>query len=148
MMKFKEFLAESFDDLKDVNKTLDRLPKQHRDFVKDFKFIFQSGNNIKGDAKHVGLVDVEKKIITISGPYFYSREWVILHELAHLVWKNCLTSNLRKKWTKIATNTKVKLEKDVEELFCFAYSQYYAEDKPNKYHKHAQWRQFIKKAFD
>jgi Zn-dependent peptidase ImmA (M78 family) len=142
-MEFKQFLAEETKNLSDINKTLKKLPNEHRKLLKGFKFKFQGDNTIKNDDKHVGIIDTEKKTVTISAPYFYPREWVMLHELGHLVWKLFVNKALRKKWSNIVKNTKNKMKDGEEELFCMAYAGTYAKHKI-EIHNHPEWESFVK----
>jgi hypothetical protein len=140
-MNFKEFLIES--NLSDVHKTLRKLPNSHSELVKGYKFQFDSNNTLKNDNKHVGVIDGEKKTITIAAPWNYGREYTLLHEIAHLVWKKFISSELRKKWAKIVAQTKDKLKDTDEELFSMAYANFYANNKI-EIHTHPTWEQFVK----
>ena len=143
-MEFKFFLIESeANDLKDVKETLAKLPKKHSDLVKDFTFKFQASNTLNKDNKHIGVIDLKKKEITIAAPWNYGREYTILHELAHLIWQQFVDKKMRAKWTEIVKNTKDKMKDVPEELFCMAYANYYAQNQI-VIHTHPEWEKFIK----
>jgi hypothetical protein len=140
-MEFKQFIESQESD---IEATLAKIPKKHKALVKGYKFKFQDGNTLKGDDGHVGVTDKDKKTITICAPYFYGRENVILHEIAHQIWEK-LSEKQHKKWAKIAKSTNMKKQdrQNPEELFCMAYSNEYAK------HKHVvfdypEWSKFIK----
>lgn len=86
-MNFKNFimLMEGYDQ--DLKKTLAKIPQQHRDLLRGYHFKFQTGSELKGDNKSIGLVDKKQKTITISAPWNYGREYTVLHEIGHLVWE-------------------------------------------------------------
>ena len=131
--------------IRDSKKTLKKLPKSHQGLVKGYKFVFQPGNGLKGDSEHVGLIDEEKKTITVAAPWYYGREYTFLHEVAHLVWKYLVDKNLRHKWGETVKNTKDERQhQGEEELFCMAYANYYAKNKI-VIHTHDAWEKFIKK---
>jgi len=144
-MNFKVFLTESEKkkNLEDVNKTLKKLPKKYRDLFKGFKFKFEADNTLNGDNEHVGLIDTEKKTITIAAPWNYGREFTLLHEIAHLVWGHFLEDDLKKKWNHMAKNTKNKVNDGLEELFCMAFANSFAKNKIG-IHTHPKWEKFIK----
>jgi len=145
VMNFKVFFIESEKrkNLDDVNKTLKKLPKKYRDLFKGFKFKFEADNTLNGDDEHVGLIDTEKKTITIAAPWNYGREFTLLHEIAHLVWANFLEDDLKKKWNNIAKNTKNKMNDGLEELFCMAFANSFSKNKIG-IHSHPKWEKFIK----
>lgn len=145
VMNFKNFLTESEKgkNLEDVNKTLKKLPKKYRDLFKGFKFKFEADNTLNGDNKHVGLIDTEKKTITIAAPWNYGREFTLLHEIGHLVWGRFLEDDLKKKWNTIVKNTKNKMNDGFEELFCMAFANSLAKNKIG-IHSHPKWEKFIK----
>lgn len=140
-MNFKEFLIES--DQTDVKKTLGKLPRKHRDLFNGYKFVFQGGNGLKGDPEHVGFIDEKKKIVTIAAPYNYGREFTILHEVGHAVWKYFVDEEMKKQWSEIVKRTKNKQNQGIEELFCMAYANTYAKNKI-VIHDHPEWDKFIK----
>ena len=144
-MTFKLFITEGEKNMKDASATLSSIPKKHAALVKGYKFCFQPDNTLKGDDKHVGIIDDEKKTITIAAPWNYSREWVLLHELAHILWKN-LAEEKKTEWIAICNATALsKDEKDVpEELFCHSYASVYCGNKSKRF-DHPKWKNFIKK---
>jgi|TARA_Y100000034_G_C6771931_1_gene344397 Zn-dependent peptidase ImmA (M78 family) len=144
-MNFKVFFTESEKkkNLEDVNKTLKKLPKKYRNLFKGFKFKFEADNTLNGDDKHVGLIDTEKKTITIAAPWNYGREFTLLHEIGHLVWAHLLEDDLKKKWNNIAKNTKNKMNDGLEELFCMAFANSFVKNKIG-IHTHPKWENFIK----
>lgn len=138
-MKFKEFISKS--DRHDVNNVLQKLPKKHYNLIKDYKISFESGSTLKKDKKHIGFIDEEKKLIKIAAPWYYSREFTLLHEVAHSVWKYELSNKNKKEWKEIVKLSKDKqksnitkeasksLDQQEEEIFCMAYANYYSKHK-------------------
>jgi hypothetical protein len=73
-MSFKQYLIKSEDSYKEeIQKTLNKLPKNHAALIKGFKIDFGKENTLKNDPEHVGLVDLAKKKITIASPWNYGR---------------------------------------------------------------------------
>jgi hypothetical protein len=144
-LNFRQFLIETSQTEKDIHETLRKLPKSHQKLIHGYKFNFQPGNTLKGDNSHVGVIDGSKKSVIISSPWNFPREWVFLHELAHLIWMD-LSKEKRKEWEEICRQTKLKKgEKDIpEELFCHSYSSTYCTNKVTKYN-YPKWENFIKK---
>lgn len=143
-MDFKTFfnLLESYDD--DLKKTLGKIPKSHKALADQFKFVFQPGNELKGDGEHIGIIDKDKKTITVAAPWNYGREYTVLHEIGHLVWEVLMDEDLKKQWAGIYKNTKDKQKnQNEEELFCMAYANHYANHKV-VVHTHDTWEKFIK----
>lgn len=143
-MEFKQFITESEKSLDDIKDTLKKLPKSHKKLLDGFTYEFQPGNTMKGDNGHVGMIDGEKKKITLAAPHFYSREFTFLHELGHMVWVALLTPEQKKEWAKISKeNPNTKKEND-EENFCMAYACHYSKHHLTTYHLKS-WMNFIKK---
>ena len=131
---------------KDIKKTLNKLPKSHKDLVRGFEINYTNGNTIEGDKKHIGTI--HKRKIVVAAPWNYGREFTTLHEIAHMVWEYKVDSSMRKEWNKIAKDSMEK-NKDLRdenplELFCMAYAQHYAKNKFTKF-EHQKWHEFIKK---
>ncbi len=141
-MSFKKFLAKDTQYNNELNTTLGKIPKAHRTLLKGYKFKFEGGNTLDGN--HVGSIDEEKKEIIIGSPWNYGREYAVLHEIGHIVWKYLLTSDLEKEWTHIVNSTKEKQDQNAEELFCMAYATTYAKNKVS-IHDHSKWDKFVKK---
>jgi hypothetical protein len=110
--------------------------------IKDYKFKFQSGNGLDGDPDHIGSIDEKNKKITIASPWNYGREYALLHEIGHLIWKYLVSEKSKDKWSKIVKNTKNKQNQGIEELFCMAYANTYAKNKI-EIHNHTKWEKFI-----
>lgn len=142
---FKQFIAEVEANAEqgDVKKTLSKLPKAHYALVKDYKIVFQKGNALQGDHGNIGEIDEEKKKITIAAPWHYGREYTLLHEVGHLVWKYLVDKNKKKEWMQIVKNTESKQNQGGEELYCMAYADFYAKHKV-VVHNHPEWEKFIK----
>lgn len=144
-MNFTTFLniTENYD--KDLKITLNKIPASHRKIISPFKFIFQPGNELNGDGNHIGVIDNEKKTITVAAPWRYGREYTVLHEIGHLIYSLLLTDELKKKWAKISKDTpmKAKDRQGAEELFCMAYASYYVANKIDKFVHHT-WEKFVK----
>ena len=139
-MTFKIFLEN--EEQNDIKKTISKLPNKFADLVKGYKFQFQSGNTMKGDNGHVGEVDDKKKTIIIASPWNYGREYTLLHEIAHLVWKK-VSNDKRKEWSKIVKATKDRQDQPEEELFAMAFANTYAKNKI-VIHTHDTWDKFVK----
>ena len=140
MISFKNFiLNESLqEEKKDITNTLKKIPKNHSKLFKNYKFVFQGGNTLKGDQKHVAYIKTKTKEICVAAPWNYSREFTILHEIGHKVWEH-LNKDEKKEWVKITKNNK-----DYEELFSMAYANHFVKHKvPN--HTKKEWDDFIHK---
>lgn len=150
-LDFKSFLAESHKKfLNDVKKTIIKIPARHRALIKDYTFEKQDGNTLKGDGEHVGIIDEKKKKITVAAPWNYGREFTILHEFAHAVWKYLVGRKLREDWSvlvkKVKENKENKkdLDQNDEEIFCMIYAQFYSNNKIVKF-DHPELLNFIEK---
>jgi hypothetical protein len=142
-MNFTKFLIES--DLNDIKNTLSKVPAKHAALLKGYKFIFEKGNCLRGDSEHIGCIDEKKKTVTIAAPWNYGREFTLLHELAHAVWKYFVNEDQQKEWSKIVkkTNLAKKDTQNIEELMCHAYANFYCKNNINKYY-YTSWEKFIK----
>lgn len=144
MENFRSFLetVEEFED--DIEKTLAKLPKSHRNLVKGYHWRFQNSNTLNGDQKHVGLLDSGSKTITIAAPWYHSRELTVLHEVAHLVWEQLISDEQKNHWKQIVKNTKMKKQdrQNPEELFCMSYGAFYTKHTPMTF-AHKEWMEFI-----
>lgn len=136
-INFKLFLTEASKKfMTDLEETLNKIPKNHKKLVRNYKFETEKENTLAGDNQHVGCIDEKNKKIKIAAPWNYGREFTILHEIGHAVWKYLVTNEQKKKWTKIsnqAKKTNKKLEKDNEEVFCMIYAQFYTQNKLEKF---------------
>lgn len=143
MKGFKLFL-EASEEEKNLKATLKKLPKNHAALIKGYRFKFVSGNTLDGDDEHVGLIDPERKLIILAGPWFHAREFTFIHELAHKVWEFILTPEMKKSWSKLLKSTKTdKMPKqNDEENFCHAYANYHSKHR-NANFSNAQWDKFI-----
>jgi hypothetical protein len=145
-MKFLEYLEKRNSYETDIKSTLNKIPKSHYDLVKDYKIIFQSSNTLKNDDDHIGLIDEKNKTITIASPWNYGKEFTLLHEIAHAVWKYALSKQKKQEWSKLFKEAKYKNKKDLsqneEEIFCMTYAQYYAKNKMKKF-DHESLLEFI-----
>ena len=115
---FKAFLKN--DENNKLKALLEKLPVSHRNLLKKINIEFQNGHTIKGSKKFVGSAD--NKEFKIAAPWFYAREFVVLHEIGHLVWDKILTDEQKIEWGKICKNKS-------EESFCHAYANFYAKHK-------------------
>jgi len=143
-MNFKTFLIEN-EEQDDVRKTIKKLPKSHQKLLKGYKFRFQPKNTLKGDHDHVGENNEKTKIITICAPWNYGREFILLHEIGHLIWDNLMSNDQQKKWKQIYKKTKMikKDRQSAEEIWCHAYAASYVERPPMAYYK-PEWVKIIK----
>lgn len=140
-MNFKYFL-ENQKNNEDVSDTIKKLPKSHQKLVKGYKFVFEPNNTLKNDKKHIGYIDEEEKTIKIASPWNYGREYTLLHEIAHIIWKYILDNENKKEWKKLCKDKK-HLEENYEEIFCMIYAQLYAENKIKKF-DHQKLLDFVK----
>jgi hypothetical protein len=143
MENFKKFL-EASEEKQNIMDMLSKLPKRHRQLIKGYRFKFEPGNTLKGDDDHVGLIDQDRKTITVAAPWNYGREFTLLHEVAHMVWEVFLTPAMKMMWKKIVASTKHKQNQNPEELFCMAYANHYAKHKV-EIHNHPEWDEFIQR---
>ena len=136
-MKFQEYvLIRESKENEDVKKTLGKIPKVHRETIKDYEIVFQGSNGLKGDSKHIGFIDEKNKKIAIAAPWNHSREYTLLHEVGHAVWKYLVSDENKKEWKRLVSKNKRKdkhLNQNAEETFCMIYAQYYAKNKLKKY---------------
>jgi hypothetical protein len=148
-MKFTDYLEskEIASQKEDIKQTFAKIPKKHANLVKDYKIIFQKSNCLKGDDKHIGLIDEKNKTITIAAPWNYGREYTLLHEIGHAVWKYLVSEEAKKEWERLVSKVK-KTTKDLnqnnEEIFCMLYAQNYAKNKLIKF-DHDELKKFVSK---
>lgn len=142
MAEFKHFMESNDSDAK---ASLRKLPSSHRALVRGFPIKFVSTGTIPGDKNHIGKVqDKPSKSITVAAPWFYPREFALLHEIGHLVYAKWVKGTpLEKKWNKIAGSTKGRVKDNFEELFCHAYASFYSHNQITK-HDHKNWDSFIR----
>lgn len=140
-MNFKKWLIT--ENKNDIKKTLGKIPRKHYSLIKKYKIKLEPDNTLKNDKDHIGFIDEKNKKIKVAAPWHYGREFTLLHEIAHSVWKYLVSSKNKKKWKKIVKNTKNKQKQNDEELFCMAYANYYAKNKI-EIHNHEKWNEFIK----
>ena len=148
-LNFKLFIEHNTEFQKNVKEMLKNIPKSHAKLVKDYDVICQKDNVLTNDKENVGEIDEKNKKIKISSPWNYSRCFVFLHEVAHAVYKYKMNASLKNKWKKLVEkvkkdNKKHNLEKDVEEVFCMIYAQFYCKNKMEKY-AYPELENFIKK---
>ena len=147
MQRFRQFINESVSHMEDhdLQKTLHKIPKAHRELLGGYKFLTQGGNTLKNDSQHIGSNDMAKKCIVIAAPYNYGREFALLHEIGHLVWAKYVLpyAEKKKQWSAIVKKTKNKLHQNNEELFSHAYANTYAKNQI-VIHDHPEWDKFVK----
>ena len=137
-------MAEATEEEKNIQTTLSRVPQDHADLIKGYKYRWQAGNTLKGDEGHIGIINPNNKTITIAAPWNYGREYTLLHELAHKVWEYFVPRKMKLFWKKIVNQTKHKMQQNAEELFCMAYANHFAKNKI-LIHTHKDWDAFIEK---
>lgn len=146
-MEFRQYLREATEQEKDVRKTLGRIPKAHAALLKGYRFEFQPSNCLKGDDGHIGLIDEKNKKITIAAPWNYGREYTLLHEVGHAVWKYVVDEKGKEEWKKLLGPVRRRNKRDLdqgdEEIFCMTYAQAYAKNKMEKY-DHDELVRFVK----
>jgi hypothetical protein len=122
---------------KDVDHTLSKVPKKHRDLVAGYSIKFQPSNTLRNDKGHIGFIDEEKKKIVVAAPWNFGREYTLLHEVGHAVWKYLMDKQKKKEWSELLKKEKSKdgegLDQGDEESFCMIYAQNYAKNKLKKY---------------
>ena len=143
MHGFRLYLEADEEAMSDLKKTLSKLPKSHRDLVKDFDWAFEPGDTLKDFPGHIGRMDPEKKRITVAAPWNYGREYAILHEIGHLVWAAYVDDSRKQEWERIVRATGRKQRQNPEELFAMAYATTYAKNKV-LIHAHKTWDQFVR----
>ena len=147
-MDFRRYLHEGREAEKDIKKTLSKVPKAHSRLVDGYSFSFQPSNTLKGDDGHIGFIDEKNKKITIASPWNYGREYTLLHEIGHAVWKYIMSSKDKSKWKEIIDPIKKANKKELnqndEEIFCMTYAQVYANNKITKF-DHESLINFVKK---
>ena len=117
-------------DIKDI---LKKLPKSHAKLISGFELTLEPNNGLKGDKKHVGFI--HKKKIHVAAPWNFSRCHVFCHEVAHMVWQELMTPELKKEWKSVCKKMNVPkdIETDPEELFAHAYACHYCTHKAHTY---------------
>lgn len=155
MIRFKEFFQQHdnmIEEKGDIKKTLAKLPPSHQSLVQGFKWKFHGGNTLNGDAKHVGYMDDNSKEIAVAAPWNFSREFAILHEIAHKVYEK-LPNEIKHQWASLVHNNaqtqmqdnpqaKDSLKQEPEEIFCHSYANYYSKHK-NATYNNPEWMKFI-----
>jgi hypothetical protein len=141
MLTFKKYMESEEDD--NIKDTLDKLPQNHSDLVRGYRFTLKGGNTLPGDDDHIGYMDDHKKHIAVAAPWNYGREFTVLHEIGHRVWEKLIPDELKHKWKEVVARTKNKQKQSAEELFCMAYANYYAQHKM-VIHDHPEWNKFIR----
>ena len=144
MGHFKEYMESNEGD---ARASIRSLPKSHRALVRGFSLDFHPSGTLKGDDSHIGKVEdmPGKNKITLASPWFYPREFALLHEIGHLVWaKYVKGTKLEKQWNAICGRTKGKVKQNNEEVFCHSYANTYSHNKVVK-HDHGNLESFIRK---
>ena len=134
MKSFRLFFekAES-EEKKNVNATLEKIPKKHASLVKGFSLKFTPNNTLNGDKNHIGYI--YKNDIEVAAPYNYGREFTLLHEIAHMIWEKLLSKENKKEWTELYQKYKKELKQNAEEIFCMVYANTYVKHKLKTYDK-------------
>lgn len=141
MQNFRAFL-EASDSGADFQKSLSRLPKSYRKLVDGWEFKSDPESDLSKYPGKIGLLDPQKRCITIANPWSYPGEFAFLHEIGHLVWEKFVDKSLRREWKGIVKSTKQKVRQNAEELFCSAFANYYCKQRM-EIHSHAAWDAFI-----
>lgn len=129
-------------------KSFSRVPKKHRNLIHNFEIEFINSTTL--DKKNVGLKCGKK--IKIASPWHYSKEFVVLHEIGHVVWES-LSKKIKNKWKKLLektiedqktkSNSKSALNQSSEELFCMSYAATYCKHPSTSFYN-KKWISFIK----
>jgi len=143
MGEFKDYVESNHSDAK---ASIRKLPTSHRNLVRGFAIKFVGHGTIPGDDQHIGMVkDKPYKSITVAAPWYYPREFALLHEIGHLVWAKWIKgTKLEKRWLTIYKNTKGRVRQDAEECFCHNYAQFYSHNKMTKFDHGEPWADFIR----
>ena len=141
MRSFITFMEQKSEEEKNVQKTIDRLPKRFRNLLKNFNVKLTCKNTLNGDRKHIGII--HQFDIEIAAPWNYGREFTFLHEVAHLIWEKMVTSEQKNEWKKLAKLYKNKPKMNFEELFCMFFASTYANHHVETY-SHPKLIKFIK----
>jgi putative salt-induced outer membrane protein YdiY len=145
-INFKFFIEN--EEKSNLIKTLSRIPEKHKELINNFELSYKNRTTL--DKKNVGLKCGKK--IQIASPWHYSKEFVTLHEVGHLVWEN-LGRDTKSDWEKLLKNTikhqkktsnsKSSLNQSSEEIFCMAYACAYSKHPSNSFYN-KKWIEFIK----
>jgi hypothetical protein len=147
-INFKYFLES--EEKSNLEKTISRLPKKHRELIHNYKFKYKDKTTL--DKKNVGLLCGDK--IEIAGGWNYSKEFVTLHEVGHVVWEK-LSSSEKHKWKDLLSRTiddqkkkadkisKSSLNQNPEEIFAMTYACAYSKH-PSHYFYNKKWIKFVK----
>lgn len=143
MEDFKLFLETTAHQ--EAQKSLRRIPAAHRRLTRGFSFKFHTGDTLDGDDESIGkVVTGPRKAITVASPWYYPREFALLHEVGHLVWAKYVKGTpLEKKWRAAVSGAKKPVKQNDEELFCHSYAQYFSVNKMQKYNI-PRWMAFVK----
>lgn len=139
MEGFRTFLESEESD--NVEKLIAKLPKGHQKLLRGYKFKYTPGNTLKGDKQHIGYIHNDK--IVVAAPWNYGREWVTLHEIAHLVYEKLCSPEWEKKWKAVVKKNPKRQKQNDEELWCMAYAAQFAKHKI-VVHTHPAWQQYMK----
>jgi hypothetical protein len=150
-LNFKFFLESKNEFDKDINSTLKKIPKKHRDLIKHYNIKIEKWNTLNKDSESVGEIDEKNTKITMAAPWNFSREMVFLHEIGHAVWKYLMTKNLITEWNNLLKkekNNNKQAQKDLnqipEEIFCMIYAQKFVNN-PIKQYDYKKLIKFIDK---
>ncbi len=144
METFKEFYRQSEEQKANIKATLDKLPESHRKLIDGYKIKWHHDNTLQGDDGHVGIVNPNKKTITIAAPWNYGREFTFLHEIGHKVFEAFMTDKLLDEWKKVVTKHKDRMKQNLEELWCMNYANYFVKNKIVA-HTHPEWEAYMKR---
>lgn len=150
-MNFKKYLKTSEkEEEKNLTKTLSKLPDHHKKLIDGYNI--KNVNKTTLDGENVGLLC--KNNITISNSWNYGKEFILLHEIGHVVWEKLLSKKDKKIWKNLITTTKKEqkeknknnksLNQNYEELFCMSYATKYAKH-PSVVFYNEKWLKFIEK---
>lgn len=142
LLEFRTYFESKEEESRDVKDTINKLPESHKKLAKKYKILFKCGNTLDGE-ENIGYIDEETMTIHIACPWNYGREFSVLHEIGHIIWKYKTNEKDRNKWKQILKSTKNKQDQNDEELFCMAYANYFAKNKI-VIHDHDNWDSFVK----
>lgn len=129
-----------------IKKTLNKIPTKHEQLVSDYSVKFVSNHCLDKNG-NVGEINLSgSKVIKLSSPWIYGREFVFLHEVAHLVYNNFIkNTKWENEWSKIyKINEKLKKQYSKEESFCMCYASFFSDNFVDEF-KCDSWDNFMER---
>ena len=124
MRSFIQFVEQKSEEEKNLQATIGKLPKRHKELLRNFTIKLTCKITLNGDKNHIGFIN--KFDIEVAAPWNYGREFTFLHEAGHLIWEKIITNKQKNEWKRLAHLYKGKPKMNLEELFCMHYASAYA----------------------